>query len=338
MRRAIGAFGVLATLSLVAADTRADDVWTPPPAEKVRGYSPRRLPCEIVREDRRVRVRCDNGLLEKKSMHELSIARNTIYARYGWDGFRKPWLKTHFHAQPWFKANPKFTDKLLTHADKENAHLIAMREESLSDFELRRMRDAVGARYGKIFDERPEWRLAGGRTVESCTRPEEAQNIVEPDEIDFYSACYYAKQRWYKPNPKFDESMISGNDKIELGLIARAMGEFALDGEPQGTSKGSLDRLLTIRELRELSLRDLRLLRYTIYARKGKQFQSSILHSHFTVMAWYTQNPDYTDKLLSANDVRNLQLIKSVEKELGGPLGDDDDDDDDLSERAFDQP
>ena len=41
-------------------------------------------------------------------------------------------------------------------------------------------------------------------------------------------------------------------------------------------------------------------------------------------MEWYKIAHGYTDKLLSANDMRNIALIKSVENEFGGPLSDED--------------
>jgi len=71
--------------------------------------------------------------------HELAILRNTVFARYGWDGYRKPWLRDYFHAQPWFKPNPKFTYKQLADVDRKNAHFIAVREQGLTSDELSRM-------------------------------------------------------------------------------------------------------------------------------------------------------------------------------------------------------
>jgi hypothetical protein len=41
-------------------------------------------------------------------------------------------------------------------------------------------------------------------------------------------------------------------------------------------------------------------------------------------MKWYEENSAYTDKLLSQTDVRNVRLIRSVEEEFGGALGDED--------------
>ena len=102
------------------------------------------------------------------------------------------------------------------------------------------------------------------------------------------------------------------------------MGEFALDEQARGKSEASLDRLLSLSELRQLSLRDLRLLRNTIYARRGRPFKSPVIRDHFMGMDWYKVRPDYSDKLLTANDSRNIGLIKTVENEQGGPLTDED--------------
>jgi YARHG domain-containing protein len=321
MSRALALVLVAGTLA-VAADTRADESYTPAPAEKVPNYFAQPMPCKISR-DTRTEVRCDDKLLESKSLRELSILRNTIYARYGWDGYRKPWLRAYFHAQPWFTANPKFSYKQLADVDRKNAHFIGVREQSLTDVELGRMRDDIFARYGKVWSEKPEWTLKSGKTVVQCARPK--GGVSDWDDVTVtFPACRYAKAKWYKPDPNFSPSKIGDDDKIELGLLSRAMGQFALDDESRGKSEESLDRTLGVDEVRQLSLRDLRLLRNTIYARRGRTFKSEILRDHFSGMEWYKPRTDYSDKLLTQNDVRNISMIKSVENEFGGPLSDED--------------
>lgn len=311
---------------LVPALARAEG-FVPAPAGEVPRYFQDVMPCRIERDEPFTRVTCKGDLLEGKSLRELAIMRNTIYARYGWSGYRKPWLRDYFQAQPWFKPNPKFSYKLLSDADRKNAHFIGVKEQSLTSTELTRMRDDLLARHGKVWNDKPTWHLKNGKTVRSCQKP---KNVVD-EEADAEgwedwepNDCRYAKQPWYKPNPRFDVAQLSADDKIELGLLARAMGEFALDGEARERSEGSLDRLLKPEELRQLSLRDLRLLRNTIYARRGRTFKSQILRDHFAGMSWYKARPDYSDALLSKNDQRNIALIKSVENEFGGPLTDDD--------------
>jgi hypothetical protein len=235
----------------------------------VAGYFATVMPCKVVR-DGLTTVTCEGKLLEGKTLRELAILRNTIYSRWGWHHYRKPWLRDYFQAQPWFKPNPKFSYKLLSDVDRKNAHFIGTYESSLRSTELARRRDDILARHGK--------------------------NVAE----------------------------LSADEKVELGLLARAMGEFALDGEARGKSESSLDRLLSVDELRQLSLRDLRILRNTIYARRGRPFKSQILRDHFSGMDWYKVDDHYSDALLSKADSRNIGLIKSVENEFGGPMSDED--------------
>src|SRR5260221_8422877 len=93
----------------LASPARAEPPYVPAPAAQVSTYFPEVLPCRVVRpEDQGAtapmpEVKCKHHELEERTLRELSILRNTIYARYGWDGYRKEWLKAYFHAQPWFK-------------------------------------------------------------------------------------------------------------------------------------------------------------------------------------------------------------------------------------------
>ncbi len=291
----------------------------PAPANQVSNYFPSLMPCRVERTDR-ARVTCDHGELDK-TLRELSIMRNTIYARWGWDGYRKPWLANYFHAQPWFKPNHKFSYKLLSDADRKNAHLIATREQGFTDVELRELRDDVYARRGKVWNDKPVW-LVDGKKVKSCRQPRGASRDDDGDSDS--RDCRYAKKPWYTPNPAFSDAQLVADDKVEIGLIDRSMGSFALDDDTRGKQESGLDRILSVGELRQLSLRDLRLLRNTIYARHGRPFKSEILRDHFTGMSWYHVDAGYSDKLLSSNDTRNISLIKSVENEFGGPLSDED--------------
>jgi hypothetical protein len=329
-------------LLLSAAPALADD-YVPPPPEQVPGYSATVMPCTIqtfkgedemsplIRRqgDKEVPVslvECKGGLLANKSLRELSILRNTIYARYGWDGFRKPWLREHFRKQPWFRPNPKFSYKLLSDADRKNAHFIGTYEQSLSERELIRMENDVYARRGKVWNDKPEWEVPGkpgqpAKTVRACDPPKG----VEADErMEDSRDCHYLKLPWYRPNPAFTEALLTAEDRVELGLLSRARGEFAVDGEKRQEKEQSLDKILRVEDLRALSLRDLRILRNTIYARRGRPFKSRILQEHFLRMSWYKINPGYSDSLLSATDKRNIALVKSVENEFGGPLKDED--------------
>jgi hypothetical protein len=255
--------GLLGLVGLAPASAAAAEPYVPPAAKDIPGYSEGQIPCKVG-------SRCPE--LQSKSLRELAILRNTIYARYGWDGFRKQWLRDYFHAQKWFKPNPGFSYKLISKADRYNAHVIGSAEASIDGEELQSRQDAIYARHAK----------------------QALETDLTPDE------------------------------RIEIGLLSRALGGFALDDGKREKAEQSLDKLLEVAELRQLSLRDLRLLRNSIYARRGRPFKSPVIREHFQGMSWYKENPAYTDKLLSATDVRNVRLIRSVEDELGGALRDED--------------
>ena len=310
---------------LVSASALADEPFVAAPPESVPLYSATDLPCTIDRSGPHPVVACPE--LAGRTLRELSIMRNVIYARQGWDGYRKPWLREYFHSQKWFKANPKFTYKLLSPVDKKNAHLIAAREQSFTSGDLTRLREDVYARHGKSFaDAMPEWTLKNGKSVKSCKKPKNTDDDSYGGDInlDDFAGCRYARASWYKVNPAYSDALLTADDKVELGLISRASGEFSLDDDTRGKAESGLDRLLSMAELRQLSLRDLRLLRNTIYARRGRTFKSDVLRSHFEGLDWYKAAPDYSDKLLTRNDTRNIGMIKSVENEFGGPLTDED--------------
>ena len=78
-----------------------------------------------------------------------------------------------------------------------------MREQSLTDVELGRMRDDILARYGKMWSEKPEWTLQATARASSSARAPRAPSPSEYDDIDAsFPACRYAKLKWYQPRPE----------------------------------------------------------------------------------------------------------------------------------------
>jgi serine/threonine-protein kinase len=75
--------------------------------------------------------------------------------------------------------------------------------------------------------------------------------------------------------------------------------------------------LLTKDDLSGLSAAQLRLLRNAVYARYGRTFESADLQSYFQSRSWYHPRADYSDRLLTANDRANAELIKSFEEGNG---------------------
>jgi DNA-binding beta-propeller fold protein YncE len=130
--------------------------------------------------------------------------------------------------------------------------------------------------------------------------------------------------------PAFDgyETWWNRDEQIEAVLLSRALGrpleqfaELDFDRTPFD-DPALLDELMPVDKLKEMSGRDLRLLRNMVYARRGRRFKSPILREYFEKLAWYKVDPAYSDARLTAVDHRNIKLIQSAENELGGPLTD----------------
>ena len=171
---------------------------------------------------------------------------------------------------------------------------------------------------------------------------------------------YFSAFNWYSPKEKVDETKISEiekynsnfvadyearltradfqkraadikardagtkDDTLELHLISARLGHQEASTpvtSPLEDAK-AFDRVLTQKELEDLSLRDLRIVRNTIYARRGRPFKSPILAAYFASTDWYKADDDYSDARLTAIDNKNIKLVRSVEDSLGGPMND----------------
>lgn len=381
--RALVLATLVASAPALAAEPPAE--YVPAPARDIPGYSETVFSCEEVlgwwtsthgvitqkdvREDNlgpwhfdpgdvkpSKYVTCDGPpRLQDKSLRELSLLRNTIYARYGWAGFRKTWLREHFQKQPWYRPDPKFSYKRLSKADRRNVELIAQAEMSWRYDDLQKLKEPILARAGKWWGDMPSYEVRRGKKLEqvhACdlsdykgktTRrvgeiggdethdePLSWVTVFEREAAESKDCQYHGQDtdavRKHRANQSTEPDLgtLNAEDSIELGLISRAMGDFALDDGQRSEAEDSLDSVLPVKDLRQLSLRDLRLLRNTIYARRGRPFKSPLLQEHFNRMSWYTPDPAYTDKRLTKTDKRNIDLIVQVENEFGGALHDKD--------------
>ncbi len=206
--------------------------------------------------------------LKGRTLRELSLMRNTIYARAG-NTFRRPWLNAYFRGQPWYSPKETMDTSRISEIDKANARRIGDYDASLPKEALEAARDEIVAR-----------KKAGQAT---------------PD------------------------------DAVELSLLSQRLGVY-VGGEGVGADPSPLedpsrlDALLRVEELSALSRRDLRILRNTIYARRGRDFDSKVVRSYFSGAAWYKPRADFHEGLLTEIDRKNVTMIAGVEDSLGGPL------------------
>jgi len=214
--------------------------------------------------------------LEGRSLRELTLMRNWIYAKRG-NEFRRAWLKEFFSKQPWYQPNQAmFLNGVwksetedppeVWRRDDKNAETIATYESSLTVEKLTAMRDTLRAKV-------------------------KANKKAAPEEL------------------------------VELKLLSIRLGEWAGEGDAPADlnpleNPSRLDKLLSMKDLDDLSPRDLKLLRNTIFARRGRAFETPLVKGHFTTIKWYAIDPKYTDAKLTDVDKKNVKLIQSLEKQL----------------------
>jgi hypothetical protein len=145
-----------------------------------------------------------DSLLKYLTLYELRIVRNEVYARHG-RRFETPWLRDYFKYQTWYKPRREFTIAELSENEKNNVKLIqaveARRHEELSTKDMserdlaglfpeiaRRLRNEIFARHGRVFK-------------------------------DPHLQSYFASQEWYRPNPRFNETMLTSIEKANVKTI-----------------------------------------------------------------------------------------------------------------------
>lgn len=143
-------------------------------------------------------------MLKGLSLHELRLLRNEIYARHG-RSFRAPWLQQYFWSQPWYEQKEDFSDEQVSGTDKLNVETIVKYENRMHDElgkklitrallaglfseDVEKMRHEIYARRGKVFKE--PWLQS-----------------------------YFSSFDWYKPNPEFNDSMLTAVEKQNLATL-----------------------------------------------------------------------------------------------------------------------
>lgn len=144
-------------------------------------------------------------MLRGLSLHELRLLRNEIYARHG-RIFKTLWIQQHFGFQPWYDPKEDFKDEDVTGVDKTNIETIVAYENKLHNSiatkpltrslltglfveDVRKMRDEIYARHGKVFK-------------------------------DQWTQKYFASFDWYKANPNYSDAQLSAVEKGNLAVIA----------------------------------------------------------------------------------------------------------------------
>ncbi len=135
---------------------------------------------------------------------------------------------------------------------------------------------------------------------------------------------YFYEQDWYFPDDAFEYDWLSKLEMDNVETIKQVEAEKQDDDyDDSADDRGdyfiedSDVRLLTKSELRGYSLEDLGFIRNEILARHGYPFKTKAYKDYFNAQWWYTRDDDFDFNWLSSTEMKNVELIKKIEKEKG---------------------
>ncbi len=196
--------------------------------------------------------------LDDRTLRELSLLRNTIFARVG-HTFVKPWLDTYFRSQDWYAPKAKADLNALSQVDRDNVQRIADQEQSwtrgqllasktqlLSKKAASQMEPADEIELHLVGQALGEW-LGDEKIAKTKRNPLEDPSALDEQltatQIDKLSRrdlrllrntifarhgrafesevliWYFGTKSWYEVNPAYDDSMITAVDKRNISLI-----------------------------------------------------------------------------------------------------------------------
>lgn len=94
--------------------------------------------------------------LDGRTLRELSLMRNTIYARAG-NKFRKKWLNDYFSAQRWYHPLDQMDETKITILDRKNAEIIAEFDADISRDELLGMQQNLRGPTKRVANDNDGW-------------------------------------------------------------------------------------------------------------------------------------------------------------------------------------
>lgn len=124
-----------------------------------------------------------------------------------------------------------------------------------------------------------------------------------------------AKQSWYKPNPKFSNSILTANERANLDLIRGLEAEAHYAVRP-GDLRYWTTKVIPEEKISTESAAEWAVLIAEFEAIHGKTFEDEWLQKYFDERYWYKRNPNYSSTVLSSVERQNLEnFIKSRDKD-----------------------
>jgi hypothetical protein len=240
---------------------------------------------------------------------ELAIVRGILFGKRG-RIFKERSIQDYLEKQAWYKPNKNFKNSMLTVIERANLDLIRMAEAERHDYiqpgDLRYWKDREIPDDKVFSDSAANWQvmLAEIEAIHGRTFPEQE-----------WLQKYFDERYWYKRNLKYSPMVLTAVERKNLEKIS----EKKVKVHNTAVSAGDMDKfqnaLLTRELLKDVSLNDLRMMRFEFYARRGRRYKTPGFAGAFEWRDWYKPVKDQSKVKLNKIEEQNVALIEELEAE-----------------------
>jgi len=249
------------------------------------------------------------GLKEDENADDFALLRGVIFGKRG-RVFKERSIQGYLEKQAWYKANPAFSNKVLTPGERANLDFIriteAERHPSIEPGDMRIWRAK------QIQDDN----LRSYSGAELTILIAEIEAIHGKTFSEEWLQKYFDERYWYKRDPVYTPTVLSPIERANMEKLTAKKDE----GRHTAISIGDMDNFqnvaLTEDKLAGLTILELRLLREEFYARHGKTFDAPGIRDYFNWRDWYKPAKNQSTVKLNRTEQQNVELLAQYESKV----------------------
>jgi YARHG domain len=250
------------------------------------------------------------NLKEDENADDFALLRGVIFGKHG-RVFKERSIQEYLNKQAWYKANPGFSNKVLTPMERTNLDFIrlieAEKHPSIEPGDMRiwrakliqdeNLRDYTGAELTILI---AEIEAIHGKTFST----------------EEWLQKYFDERYWYRRNPVYDPAILTEIERKNMEKLTAEKDK----GRHTAISIGDMDNfqnvLLTEDKLAGLNILELRILREEFYARHGKKFDAPGIRDYFNWRDWYKPAKNQAAIKLNKIEQQNVDLLANYEAKI----------------------
>jgi len=250
------------------------------------------------------------SLKEDDNADDFALLRGVVFGKHG-RIFKERSIQEYLAKQPWYKANPNFSNKMLTAGERANLDFIrlteAQKHPSIEPGDMRIWK-------AKLIQDDNLRDYSGAEITILIAEIEAVHGKTFPSEE--WLQKYFDDRYWYKANPAYDPSTLTEIERKNIEKLTEEKNKNRKTAISIGDMDNFQNVLLTEDKLAGLTMLDLRILREEFYARHGKKFDKPGIRDYFNWRDWYKPARDQKAIKLNKIEQQNVDLLARYENRL----------------------